>query len=377
MRCYKVKRDSGLGNAAGEPGLADDSDLSTEEILEAFRAKREKKVQGTPSGSDDPGSPGDPDDRGAPDGSEAPDDAEDSGDDDADAATDPAEHAGDDDAPAPHSEDPRPTPEAPEAEATPSRSGPTRRDRPGAVIDGDAEERPKHPVLADEVRAVEGRLEERGWRKGQYLGAGVLFGGLLLLLFERYLAWYGAGPARMGPVPVWPFLLFVAVAGAAALATFIYYPGARRVEVERDLGKTLRDVTDALVLARWMQWGGLGGAAFGFLVPLLIGLFATPPAALTAIFLTIGVAGATAWLVGALRSPDLRRLGVQSAAYAHWQAKEGGLDPVRIARVLAALDGLLGQLPDSAVHRFLETREADEYMALLEETVGTPGSSED
>lgn len=111
-------------------------------------------------------------------------------------------------------------------------------------------------------------------------------------------------------------------------------------------------------------WAGLGMVAAARLMA------ASPAAYLVGTGILTGAAGAILWGSMAVRRRDTLEMARQTALLQQLEsqglAPAGTLDP-RVRRVLAALDEVLADVPDSTLARFLESEESSLYLELLAE----------
>jgi hypothetical protein len=171
------------------------------------------------------------------------------------------------------------------------------------------------------------------------------------------LALYALGQraARAGEVPRWAFghpastsAAGVFVAGLLVAAVFLFLPA------RPNRAPQVAEVRAMATLAA----GGLGVACLGVVAAaacfryvgdrfLVAGL---------AVAAFVAIVGAAVSLASAARADGLRRAAAAPAR---------GLD-ADTAGVLRSLDALLGELPESAVHRFVASPEGDAYLRLLD-----------
>lgn len=235
--------------------------------------------------------------------------------------------------------------------------------------------------LSDRLLA-DRNLTVRGSPAGRLAGAIVAVAGAALLLAERAL--YAVRDAdAVYLTEAGPSLFAVAVGillvGLAVWGAFTLLPRGRRLTVR--LAETQVQEWDRVQgevrAMRGRMWLGAGLALLGMALALAslqrLGASGLVPALAGVLVLVAGVA-LLVWAQG--RRGVLQRLYVQTLVLSSLEragVSPGGPD-ARVAPVLRALDHLLGALPESAVRAFLSSPEASQYLELIDE-LGAPAGS--
>lgn len=327
--------------------MAEDEDPTTDEILAAFRSRRQEPA---PTPLDRAPSP--PQDDGEP------------------LASGPAHEP---------TEPPSPMPQSfpPSLPPPPEQRWPAV--RPAVQSGGSVVLSAGAPALNLSSRLMEDRFVSRsGNRTGVVVGVVLALLGLATVLADQALASRGL-PVTLAGVRL--TLIGFALAGMGlvlALAALVL-PRGRSLRVRlagSQREEWARVQAEAARLRVWSISGAVGAivglagaaAAYAFVAPPASGYAAGALAALG----LVGV-GLLAW--AAARRGVVQRLYVQTLVLS--RLEQTGLGPAaeqdpRIAPVLRSLDKLLGALPESAVRRFLASDEATKYLELIDDLAREP-----
>lgn len=361
-----------------DPGV-----LRSDDILAAFRARRESRGRDAVTSASSPTPAPAPETEVAPEPEPKP-------------APEPPPPAPERAAPPPAAPEPRPEPEpepvvTPEPEPAPEPEPP----QPAALEERRPEPRPvpalavprgspltalqpgmglAERLLADATVTVRGNLLVRT------VAAVAAVFGLFILVLERRgarlhdTAYYVSGTNI--PIAVVGWLL--ALLGAAAFAAFLYYPPARTLDIRlaADQQTEWRRVQDEALVLRLLQMVGLGMLVVGLLFALIAyATFATAQLLAGAgLGIVLATAGAAMCGIAMARRSAVHRLYVQTLILSRLEQTGLGVPgrgpDERVAPVLRALDALLGHLPESAVRGFLQSEHAQAYLELVEEARG-------
>lgn len=231
---------------------------------------------------------------------------------------------------------------------------------------------PLDPAIGLAQRLRQDRLvtvPARPWPRIAALAAA----GLSLLLWVFALRASALGrpwPGPGMPATITWFLLAAAALGALPVMARAWPTREMHLPLASTQQEQLVRVEAQARAMRLLIAGGLLGAIGGLAVLALAFRFApvqdwTLPVGLGSLLLA---GGAVAAIVGVARWLPVRMLYVQTLVLQRLESlglgRQLGMDP-RTAEVLAALDGLLGELPESAVREFLSRPEAEWYLELI------------
>lgn len=275
-----------------------------------------------------------------------------------------------------------PSPPAPAPSPGPLALQPAAPSQPRAVAEIRPGTPPGSPLTVQSLRLsdrllADRRIAVRGLRPGRLAGAGVLLGGLALLLLERYLATRAGatGPVVVAGVPLLALSVTLALAGALLLAVFSFFPlrpslPVRLAASQQEEWDRLQAEMQALGWRLPVAWAlvALGVLAAAVAMTLWKGLPASRYGA--GFGLALALAGIVLLVHTTAKRAALHRLYVQTLVLS--SLERTGLGPQqardeRVGPVLQALDQLLGALPESTVRRFLATPEAERYLELMDE----------
>ncbi len=250
---------------------------------------------------------------------------------------------------------------------------------------------PTDPAPEDDEAAVDPLEDPAVASMGTGIGRTVAFlvmlAGLLGLAVERRFEWATDSlylvSIESGIRYLWVFV-GIALVGGIAYLVMSFVPMRRTTPVAKAFDAEL-DVDSTAFQARlWRGLGLAGGAllAAGVLAVAAVYSYSDYVGHSLMLYLQVGggaaLLGALLLLVARLRLPHAQMAFVQASFLAEEEAvaeeaeaaATNGVasgDP-RVGRVLGALDGLLGGLPDDALTAFMSKPEAEDYLALLEET---------
>lgn len=217
-----------------------------------------------------------------------------------------------------------------------------------------------------------------------HIAVGVALLGLTLLAVDR-LVFALQGNILLGGVRLTWIAIIIAVLGAVAAPT-LWFTLKERTLAVRFAASQEEEWERAAARVRLMmtlRWVGLGVAAAGPLVVVIAGAVQADervlPLAYTGFALLAAglILAVVAYFMHHLSIRDyiqttvlwiLERTGLphrDASATDAPEASEASVDP-RIPEVLRTLDGLLSQLPDSAVAKFMQTPEAKAYLELMD-----------
>lgn len=272
--------------------------------------------------------------------------------------------------------------EQPEAGA----SVPVNQTVPGADRVVDATHRPRSPApgtrtlapldpalgLANRIRQ-DALVTRPAWAVGRYAALMVTALGLLLLTLDRYMVAV-AGHVVIGGIRLTGIAIALTAAAGLTAAILWFMAKERQVTVQfaSSQADEWRRAESRVRLFRILRWVGLGLMAGGPLVAIII--LAASPTPSNGIYGILGMAvlGVGAFL--AVASHFMHHIAVRNYIQTTvlWilertgGAVEGTAQDPRVPGVLKSLDGLLAELPDSAVAAFMQTPEAKAYLELMD-----------
>lgn len=218
-------------------------------------------------------------------------------------------------------------------------------------------------------------LTVRGSRVLRAVSLGVLVLSLGGLAWEARAVRMGGAFHTVGNVAVWQALLALAALAALSLVAFRVWPAGRvlRVGLADSQAREWQDVQDQARMLQVAQGLGTGLLVAGALAA--VAAYTAFPDAQVVSGLALAAAlllgGVVTGVVVAARRAVLHRLYVQTMMLARMeQVGVGVAADERTAAVLLALDELLGTVPESALHKFLEQEESAWYLELIDRVRG-------
>jgi hypothetical protein len=243
-----------------------------------------------------------------------------------------------------------------------------------AVQGGEVALSASSPALNLSSRLLEDRFVSRaGNRTGVAVGVVLALAGLALIVADQALLSRGIAFA-----PLNTDLSSIGVLGAAlglvVAVPFLFFPRRRSLRVRlaaTQQEEWARVKAEAAVLRKRSIAGAVTALAGLTLSAASYALIAPPEGGYLAGVLALVALGGTAVLAwAAARRGVVQRLYVQTLVLS--RLEQTGLGPAaepdpRVAPVLRSLDKLLGALPESAVRRFLASDEATQYLELIDD----------
>lgn len=221
-------------------------------------------------------------------------------------------------------------------------------------------------ALEDLSRGIP-ELEHREWSGYRNVAVATAVVGVALAIF-------GLGErAGWGDVAFLPWGVSLVMLGGSAAALLSVLPGRA---VRQPLESQAMEWADALAAYRkdaaWTRRTAISAWVFPALT--MLALFLVPDITfLYTAFTVIAVVAALAWLVLTARRAPRQHVLLQTLLLRELEDRgltpAGVLDP-RVRSVMSSLDRLLGDLPDSAVQRFLASEDSNLFLELLAEIRG-------